>query len=345
MKAKACAIAVAALLALPVLPAGAEEALNVVGYNRITAPANSDVIVGVPFNQQAIGEYAVASVTGTGLTVAGSPWTAGAYNNLYYVRMTSGTADGRWATVSSNTANELVLADTSFLGDLAVGDTFALYPHQTLSKVFPDGLAGRSFIASTGSGFGLQIKTRVLLWTPTVGTNQSPAQTYYFHESGQWRTLAGANADNTVIAPNAVMVVRNSEDRELEYVVQGSVHLDAQAQVLQTHASPDDTYTFTGRPVPVKLKELGLGGTPAFQSSTGSGFGLVIKDKLLVFNNAATGTTKAPVATYYYHESGQWRTLAGANADDVEIGPSAGMVIRKIAGTPGDDVWTAQPPF
>jgi hypothetical protein len=37
--------------------------------------------------------------------------------------------------------------------------------------------------------------------------------------------------------------------------------------------------------------------------------------------------------------------MNGTNADNVEILPSTGIVIRKIGGTPGSAVWTAPSPY
>ncbi len=322
---------------------------SVTGYNKVTVPAQSDVIVSVPFTQKPEGTFTVATggVGAAALTVDEDIATA--YDGAYYIRFTSGDAKGLWSTIkSSNTTTESVeLEDTSMLtgGKVAEGDTFKIIKHQTLSSVFPDKLAGLSFVASTGSGFGLKVKTRVLLWTDAVGTNQAPAQTYYFHESAEWRNAAGSNADDTMIAPDAILVIRNTADTKLTYIPQGSVHTGAVAKPIQTHGSPDDVYTSTRRPVAVKLKELGLGGSEAFETSTGAGFGLTIKDRLLVFDNSTSGTNKAPVSTFYYHESGEWRNAAGQNADDYEISPSTGIVIRKTSGAVETNVWTAEAPF
>jgi uncharacterized protein (TIGR02597 family) len=320
----------------------------VTGYNKVTVPAQSDVIVSVPFTQKPEGTFTVATggVGATALSVDED--ITSAYDGAYYIRFTSGDAKGLWSTIeaTNTTAETVELEDTSMLASkVSEGDTFKIIKHNTLESVFPDKLAGLSFVASTGTGFGLKIKTRVLLWEESVGTNQAPAQTFYFHESAEWRSLAGSNSDDTVISPDAILVIRNTADKKLTYIPQGSVHTGTVAKAIQTHGSADDVYTSTSRPVAVKLKDLGLGGSDAFATSTGTGFGLTIKDRLLVFDNSTTGTNKAPVSTFYYHESGEWRNLAGQNADDYEISPSTGVVIRKTSGAVETNVWTAEAPF
>ncbi len=339
-------IAAVTLLVLAVAWAAAAEPVSVIGYNRITVPAQSDVIVSVPFVQPPVGSVVVDSTTGTGVKVPVGSFAGGEFSNgRYYVRFTTGNAAGRWATVTSNTTDELVFQDTSFLADVAGGNKLTIYPHQTLSKVFPAKLAGRSFLASTGAFFTLNVQTTVRLWTPSVGIDQAPASTYYFHETGVWKALNGSPADNVIVPPGAALVIRNTSDQELVYVPQGSVVADPQAVALTSQSSQDDTYLSTGRPIGVTLKDLGLGGSDAFESSTGAFFTLQIKDTLRVFDNSATGTDKAPATTYYYHESGQWRTLGGQNADDVVIPASTGIVIRKLPNTTSTGVWTAQAPY
>ncbi|MFP4141171.1 MAG: TIGR02597 family protein, partial [Phycisphaerae bacterium] len=291
-------VVVVALLATAVPMFG--QVQSVTGYNKVTVPAQSDVIVSVPFTQKPEGTFTVATDGVGDDTLSVDEDITTEYDGAYYIRFTSGDAKGLWSTIkSSNTTTESVeLEDTSMLtgGKVAEGDTFKIIKHQMLSSVFPDKLAGLSFVASTGSGFGLKIKTRVLLWQESVGTNQAPSRTFYFHDSGEWRNLAGSNSNDTVIAPDAILVIRNTSDKNLTYIPQGSVYTGAVAKTIQTYASADDVYTSTTRPVAVKLKDLGLGGSDAFVTSTGAGFGLTIKDRLLVFDNSTTGTNKAPVS-------------------------------------------------
>ncbi|RPI61910.1 MAG: TIGR02597 family protein, partial [Planctomycetaceae bacterium] len=149
MRNKVAAIATVALLALAAGSAGAQ---NVVGYNRITVPAGTDVRLTVPFNQALEGTFAVATKTGSTVTVADT-LVAGKYNNVataaYYVRFTSGNASGLWTTITSNDVNGFTLADANVMNLVSVGDSFRVYKHHTLSSLFPKGMYDVSYTNST----------------------------------------------------------------------------------------------------------------------------------------------------------------------------------------------------
>jgi uncharacterized protein (TIGR02597 family) len=137
---KRTALAAAVLMAVAIGSAGAAE---MVGWNKYVVQPNSDVLVTLPFTQDAAGTYTVTGKTSTQVQVAG-PLTTDQYKNVYYIRFTSGAAIGRWSTVTTNSATQLTLQDTAFLSDLANGDTFSVYPHYTLATVFPDNMAATS---------------------------------------------------------------------------------------------------------------------------------------------------------------------------------------------------------
>ncbi|MFW5870010.1 MAG: TIGR02597 family protein, partial [Planctomycetota bacterium] len=119
---------------------------SVTGYNKVTVPAQSDVIVSVPFTQKPEGTFTVATDGVGDDTLSVDEDITTEYDGAYYIRFTSGDAKGLWSTIkSSNTTTESVeLEDTSMLtgGKVAEGDTFKIIKHQTLSSVFPDKLAG-----------------------------------------------------------------------------------------------------------------------------------------------------------------------------------------------------------
>jgi len=83
-----------------------------VGYNTITVPANSDVLVSVPFNQDAVGTFTVDTVTANGVTVTNG-LTANAYTNGYYVRFTSGGEYTVHATPAASASPEVWLLGSS----------------------------------------------------------------------------------------------------------------------------------------------------------------------------------------------------------------------------------------
>jgi uncharacterized protein (TIGR02597 family) len=150
-----------------------------------------------------------------------------------------------------------------------------------------------------------------------------------------------------ILAPDTLMAVRNEEAGPLVYLTAGYVSTDAKAQVVQADAAQtDDTYTSTKREVAIKLKDLGLGGTAAFESSIRGVFFDDIKDQLLVFDNGTGGKDKSPSVTYYY-VNGMWVDLndPSVSADDATIPASAGVVIRKVSGATAPVVWSTPSPI
>lgn len=339
MKMKASAITAAMLLALTAQVVSAADA---VGYNALTVPTNSDVLVSVPFTKDAVGSFAVSSVTADGVTVTNT-LTVNAYTNGYYVRFTSGGGAGLWSTISANGTGGFTLANTNALTGVTAGNTFKVYPHQTLATVFPDGMEGVSFKKSASS---LNRSTEILVPnTTTVGLNKAASATYYY-TSGQWRKVSGGtvNCDNTVLSPQEYFVLRNKSTNTLTYVASGNVEALAVGRSVSTQTAKNDIAAVSGRPIAMTLAELGLGGTVAFETSANS---LNRKDELQVFNNSATGYNKGALATYYY-TSGHWRKVGGGTTNyenERVITPGAALIIRKAAGIAGAAQWNQNSPF
>lgn len=339
-------IATLAIAAL-VMTSQAFAADNVTGVYTVEVPAGSDVVVTVPYvNPVETSSASLTIVTNT-ITVSGTPFTVDQYNNLYYVELTTGPLAGFKSKVTDTTTNSLVVADDIAALGAVNGNEFQIVKYPTLESVFPDAFAGTSFVPSTGTPpFTLNVETTVRLWNVSAGTNQSPARTYYYL-SGDWKNLSGgANADDQIIEPGTAVIVRNPGSSALNLYVLGNVQAQPTTRVLQNIGQDDDTQAGLSRAIPVKLKDLGLGGTAAFKSSTGTPpFTLNLGDTIRLFDNAATGTNKSPTKTYYYL-NGAWRDLSGgAISDDVEIPVGAGFLIRKQSGVPADYAWTEPAPF
>jgi uncharacterized protein (TIGR02597 family) len=342
MKATAMVAVALAALAGPSIGAGPAA----VGYNKLAVPAKSDVLVSVPFAKGNLGTFTVSGDPNAadGIAVSGAPFTAGELNGMYFVQVLNGDAKGRWATIASNTTTNLVLADNHFIADLADGDEIRVLKHQTLGGLFPASLKGFSFLASPSPATRV---TEILIPDAGgTGVNKAPAATYYY-SNGAWRKFPGLptqSFDQTVLAPDSYVIIRNNSDEELTFLAGGTVLSEAVSQVVPVKTLANDVVITTGRPVPVKLKDLQLGGTAAFESSPSPA---AIKDQLLVFDNAATGTNKAPVATYYY-SNGAWRKFPGNPAqsfDSTELPAGAALLIRKAAGTEQTVTWTQSLPY
>jgi uncharacterized protein (TIGR02597 family) len=99
------------------------------------------------------------------------------------------------------------------------------------------------------------------------------------------------------------------------------------------------------RPIPVKLSDLGLGA--AFEESADN-TGLNRADELLVYDNLQAAVNKAP-SKVYFRAAGEWRLDDGSTyppADDHEVLPSTGLVVRKAAGASDDTLrWLNTPTY
>jgi len=326
-----------AALAAMVLAVGASGAAEMVGWNRQVVQPNSDVLVSLPFTQDAAATLTVSGKTATGVQVAG-PLTVDQYKGAYYVRFTTGSAAGQWSTITTNGATDLTLEITDFLTDVQVGDHFSVYPHQTLSTVFPDSLEGVSYKATTG----LKRNTEILIPSTTgAAVNRSAAATYYY-KNGEWKKVAGSTSDDVVLSPEQYFIIRNNDATDsLTFVTYGKVEPVILSRLVPKNATKNDVGGCTGRPTQVTLAELGLGGSPAFKTTTG----LSRQDELFVFDNDAAGKNKSASATYYY-KSGHWKKVGQSGDYDNETVPAgAALIIRKVGDAGSSVTWTQYSPY
>lgn len=309
MKNKASAITAAAmLLALAAQTVSAAEA---VGYNVVTVPANSDVLVSVPFNNNVEASFTVDSVTGTGITV-NEALSADTYDSSYYIRVIDGAGEGLWSTITANGSGGLTIAD-DLSGYVANGDTFRVYAHHTLATVFPSGMYGVSYTNLT----------QVLIYENNLAAmsqNKAASKTaVYVAASGNWFG-AGVN-NNSVLAPETQFIVRNTSGSELTLLNSGDVP-DYNASMLI--AAGGDVVVGSGYPVDVSLNGSGLEG--AFR-------------QVLFFDNAQVSQNKAASKTAVYN-AGSW---FGTGASE-SIGASEAVAIR-LHGTESGSKITINKPY
>jgi uncharacterized protein (TIGR02597 family) len=315
MKMKASAITAAVLLALTAQTVSAAEA---VGYNVVTVPANSDVLVSVPFNQNAEGNFTVSSVVSGGVTVTNA-LTANAYTNGYYVRFTTGGGEGLWSTISANGTGGFTLADTNVLTYVSAGNSFRVYKHHTLASVFPKGMYGVSYTNGT----------KVLVYEnnrAAMGQNKAAAKTATYSTSGGGRWTGSGISSSTILAPETQFVVRNVSASEFTLITQGDV---PDYSVSMLIAANGDLVVGSGYPVPVVLKDSGLGG--------------VNLRKVLFFDNSATGQNKAAIKTATYSTSGGGRWTGSGVTGNELINPSEAITFRLPSGETGAKITLNKP--
>jgi uncharacterized protein (TIGR02597 family) len=307
-----------------------------VGFNVVECLPQSDTICAVPFARPAVFQGVVLSnAAGTGqitLTPEGEPnWTANAFQGFHFVRILSGAKAGMYYQVAANTNGTVTL---DLAGDSATGFdagvTFRIHPFWTLSTLFPEGTQ-TTLVASTGT---LANQRRSLLLLPNVngvGTNIAPLETYYVLSSG-WRKTTGEVSDDVILFPDSYFIIRHNHatiTASTFFTPAGNVELNPVTSPLATRSGgQQDNFVSSGRPIPVKVKDLDLITSGAFLAST-STLNNGRRDLLMVFDNSIPGINKAPVKSYYYF-SGTWRRIGGTADDGDElIQPSQGLIIRK----------------
>lgn len=317
MKMKASAITAAALLALTAQTVSAAEA---VGYNTVTVPANSDVLVSVPFNNNVEATFTVDTVTANGVTV-NEALSADTYDSGYYVRFIDGNGEGLWSTISDNGNGGLELSDTNVLSYVSGGDTLRVYEHHTIGTVFPDTMYGVSFTNSTqiqvfdGVGVG-QYKQ------PLGVASYAAVPPLFVY---QW---SGSATADTVLPPSAMFLVRNGSANELTIPLHGDVPDHSSAVVLSSGAR--DLNIGSGFPVEMTISELGVEAN---------------NRQVQVFNNSVAGQFKQPsgVATYAAVPPLFNYEWSGSASGSTEINGSQAFLVRLPVGDAGGKITINKP--
>jgi uncharacterized protein (TIGR02597 family) len=302
MKKSAMALGAAGLMALSVSAANAQQQ----GVVTINVPANSDVVVSIPFNRTPVGEFETASVSGSTLTLQGNPgFASNEFQNDHYVRVIDGSGAGLWATISGNTANQVTLDDSDIAAELDAGgdQTIRIYPHHTVESVFPAEERGVSFEAGT----------QVQLWDNSAATqNKGPgpggASTFQDNFLG-----TGWSNPEMVLPPETAIVIRNSGSSSLTFIAKGLVP-DHKVAYLLDGGVNKDTLIGSGYPVETKARFSGLGGADQRQ--------------IQLYDNDATGQNKGPGPGGATTFQDNFLGTGWANPD-LPIAPGAGFVFRQ----------------
>ena len=323
-----------------------QRASDIAGFINLSLLGSSDNFISLPFVRPSASLQLVSSVTGSNIVVAGLPgWTpnqfvysSGTQSNTYYVRFTSGGAEGRIYPVSANDTNAISLdLGTDNLNAVAQNDQFSVEPYWTFATVFPNG-TGVNVSPTVGNRY-----TEIL--TPDLtssGINLSATKVYFFNAS-IWKQVGqgSVNHNDDSIQPDSYMVVRHNVSTNTT-VFAGGVVISSKLGFplrVQSDVRQDNAIGLI-RPLAVSLDASGLIESGAFQSSPLPGSRT---DELLTFDNTVASRNKSAAAIYYYW-SNAWREVGFGNAD---VGanlllPGTGFIIRK--GTNSSTViWTNAP--
>jgi uncharacterized protein (TIGR02597 family) len=283
-----------------------------VGAVTFTIPANSTRAISMPL-QESVDSSAgsvgrITGVTSATISNASAAWTAGAYSSTsvpYYVRITSGVAQGRIFLVSTSTANTsttlTVNNDGSDLTGLGIlvgssGDTYEIVPCETLSSLFGNSILQGGVDANTADN--------VLVW------NGGSYLTFYYNATrSRWErnvdTAVSPTRDNFVLRPDRGIMIQRNAGTDLVFSITGRVPSTTSRIVL---ARPGTTFIAHGFPVDISLGDLALQLTPGWVGSNDRGTAASTADLVQVWNNGSWLT--------FYYDTGtsQWQR-AGDSAN------------------------------
>lgn len=343
--------------------AGAQNATTTpVGAINLSPRPNSDTVMSVPLNRPSVFSGAIASISGSVVTISGSPgwstnefvYTAGTQSNTYYLSFADGAKQGMFYTISANTANSVTLdLSGDDIAAIAPGTKVSITPYWTFGTLFPGG-AG----VSTTSVHGTH-QTEILLPDPTaVGINKAPTATYYYYTGTNpgWRKVGGGLStvkNDDILYPDSYFIYRQRNSTQNTVQVTGDVQMSAFATPIGNISANVAQDNYIAFPV---ASSLTLAQTKLYESGAFAGSSLhgTRVDQLFVFDNSpsATGINKSPTQTYYYYTGTNpgWRLVGGGlttvRDNDVVFQPGQGIIIRRGARlTAGSSIASFVPPY
>jgi hypothetical protein len=267
----------------------------------------------------------VSAVTANTISVGDTPapfTTSLANPSLpYFVKFLSGSEMGRILLITSNTSGSLTLNTTDNSSQtvtlttsgfsVAVGDTFEIFPGDTLASVFGNNTAQNPLFLN--GSVNASMADSVSIYNP----GQAVWQSYYFNtRSGYWEMNgSAANTNNTVLYPyEALAVTRQANEATSTLVLTGRV---AEVPILtKTTGSSAVVYGSTGYAVNTTLSQFQLG------HSWITGTSALSADTISVWDSALNRFD-----TYYQKPDLTWRQSTNATTNQNNLVVNAGNAI------------------
>lgn len=266
----------------------------------------------------------IASRTTSSITVTNAGWTSGGLSMAafpYAVRISSGSAEGLTAVITSNTADTLTVsgADLAALG-VTAGDRYSIIPVDTLSTLF-----GSNTLLGGTSADEADIVTL---------SSTSQLSYYYNTTSSRWVRITGPTTDrgNTPILPDSVVsIVRKSS--QLSLTLTGRVP-DTAAMVAVSNTG--STYSHAGFPTDVTLGTLALQNRIAGWVSSASS----ATADLLGVNSGGSWL-------FYFHNGSNWQRITGpaTNRDNIVIPAGAALRYYRVGAGSGVSYFRRAVPY
>jgi len=261
-------------------------------------------------------------------------WTASAFStssNPYYVRITSGSAEGRVMLVSTtaNTTTRVYVNNdgTDLTTAVSVNDTYELVLADTLGSFFGS--------TSLQGGASASVADNVLVWG-----GASWLTFYYNNTRNRWErnsdTAASPTRDTYVLRPDRGLMITRRAATDLKMFVSGRVP-DSAAKYYNMR--PGITFLSNGLPADVTLGSLALQtNAPGWVSGTSGPSSTTSADLIQVWGGASW------LIFYYDSVNGRWQrnsdTAASPTRNTYVIPAGRPIMIRRLtsAGTPSETI-------
>ena len=270
-----------------------------------------------PASFQGIAAGRITEVTANTISNTNAGWAAGALSQSgapWFIRITSGSATGRTLQISSSTANTsstlTVLNEGTDLTGLGIvtgpgGDTYEIFPGDTLLSLFGDSTLGGTSAASADV---------VRLHNGTTWSE------YYYHSgANQWRVGAvPVNQNSVVVRPDAGIIFYRRGGTPLTLTLLGAIPTTPIRSVVNNTG-----VTFLGNVFPVDqtLSSAGFHALPGWVNNTGL---VTNADKVVIWERFSY--------TYYNYNQAyaQWRSGAvPVNQSNVLIRAGTPVIIER----------------
>jgi len=329
-----CRLALPVLVAAALHPASAQNATTIpVGYIKSVSlganstsniTANTDVSISLPLNRPVVFASAVASVSGSNVTIQNATFGAGNLTTEpHLLEIASGTGEGVAGLITSHNSTTCTVdvpTGLSFNGVVS-GDAVRIRKAWTVASIFTNAT--------------VPVGTQVLLRSGTIaGINLAP-DTGYDWDGANWLDSNLEPADSAVLYGGEMILVRNPTGTVLSNLVLVGEVPTHKTKIVLSNVNPSsqqDIFIAYQSPVPETVGNSSV--TAAAQ------FG----DRLLFVDNSLTGLNKAPSISVEY-DGAAW---LDENLDDVtntfNIPPGSGIIYRRQpAGNA--TIWTQDPTY
>jgi uncharacterized protein (TIGR02597 family) len=276
------------------------------------------------------------------ITLTGAaPLTAAAFNGVvvpaydeanpmpgFYVEVSSGTGEGQWANIVSNTATTLT-TDRSLASFITGGTTTVrIRKHATLNEIF-----GATNTAALQSGVESATADEVKVIKP--GTHAIAS--YFFYDDGTdkgWLSVDNKVAGDVIILPDQGIIVQRKTGAGLSFVRVGHVKTGKTA----LYATPGLNLLASPRAV---------GDTFTLSNSNLANNGPITEHVLGGVESAVSDLIRVPqdngsLKDFFYYNDGVdqgWVDVASQPADDVLNEGQSFLLLRKAGA--GNLTWTA----